>query len=335
MKLLFLASNPKGSADLALEREISVLQKELLRFTGESVSLVFLPDLPAEEFQPVLDSFLPDVLHIVAHSDAEPLQVARADHSKVTLAPQELNSWLSAEHPPKLVYLNSCNSQGFASTLAGLGRVKCTIGSTARILNGTARKAAVNFYRSVANGHSIGAAFEAAKATAQVDAANTVTLTMFGRDAHHECLNPRRALGAKFIREEPTKKQSAAGILPPLMLYDEEYKFRLYVTAAHPNTSQVVFFTDDSSFIDEPTTMENDMSLLVRGAPRDNREFWAHEADNYIWSSDGDHRLFAVGITPSGESFSVAGSLKKAVELHYNLHPDENLPDVQAAVRML
>ena len=155
----------------------------------------------------------------------------------------------------------------------------------------------------------------------------TAALGLTAAETPPEQRSAERRLGAKFLRERNANR--------PLRREGGEYKFRLYVAAAHPNTSQVIFFTDDKSFIGKAHEMEYDLSLLVRGAPDTNGNFWAHKRDSYIWGCDGDHRLYAVGVTSNGESFSVSGSLTDAFRLHYGANPKELLPDVEAAMRII
>ena len=348
MRLLFFASNPSSEVNLTLEHEVSALQRSLLEFCDDTVTLRFLPDLPIEDLDDVLGKWLPDVLHIAAHTkeldngDAAQagteLKLAHADRSAATLKPEQLHSWLSEARPPKLLVINACNSHGFAKELVQLGRVTFAIGSTAPISNETAVRATVTLYRRLARGESLAAAFRAARAAVEVKDDLTVSLELYRstrRDLDPEkfFLVRKRRIGAQFVRED---RGAAVAEFPALAVYDNEFKFRLYVAATHPHTSQVIFFTDDPSFIGKAHMMENDMSLLVRGTPDAYGTFWAHERDSYIWSTDGEHRLFAVGVTPSRESFSVSGSLLAAISLHYDeLYPEEKVADVEEAIRVL
>jgi hypothetical protein len=82
MKVLFLASKPDSDADLNLTREITELQERFWSTSSEPVIFQILPDLKVEEVPEQLGRFLPDVLHISAHSNNELLSLSGADGSR-------------------------------------------------------------------------------------------------------------------------------------------------------------------------------------------------------------------------------------------------------------
>jgi hypothetical protein len=56
---------------------------------------------------------------------------------------------------------------------------------------------------------------------------------------------------------------------------------------------QIIFFTDDESFVNDEDTLEDDLSLIVRTTPV-NGIIWS--PGDFYWHAKGDHRLFAVGV---------------------------------------
>lgn len=90
------------------------------------------------------------------------------------------------------------------------------------------------------------------------------------------------------------------------------------MTGASEATMQIVFCTDDESFIEDPDDLESCLCAVIRtNAIRG--EVWAEEPYNGIY---GDFRLYALGTTSSGRCYSIAGTLVEALVNFYQVYFD-------------
>ena len=322
LKVLFVASNPPDGVTLNLEREITELQRRFADAPGEPVSFTFLPGLRAEDLPGELAKRQPDVLHISAHGTDEQLSLSNEAGKKVALNAQALAAFLPPEHPPRLIYLNACDSQAIAEELKR--HVSMAIGTTAPITNRAARAGAVTFYERILSGSSVGHAFRVVKEMIQMlqdQQASSELHARPGTNPENEVLHRAPRFIADFVGGDPSPRR-------------QEYSVRFGMVGCPANTTQVVFFTDDETFIDEEDDdLQNDLCLVARGTPV-RSVVWVDEADS--WEVTGDFRIFAVGVTGDGHTFSVASTLCEAIETRYMLAPDRNLPaDIAAAVTEL
>jgi hypothetical protein len=102
------------------------------------------------------------------------------------------------------------------------------------------------------------------------------------------------------------------------------YDVRLGILGCPPSTSQVIFFTDDESYATDEETLEEDLCLVVRSTPVRGTLL----APESTWKSEGDHRLFAVGVLTGGGCFSVAGTLCEAIENRYRYAASGQVPPI-------
>lgn len=110
------------------------------------------------------------------------------------------------------------------------------------------------------------------------------------------------------------------------------FDVRLGMTGCPSATAQVIFFTDDGSYIESEDTYEEDLCVLVRDTPVGG-VLWAPEG---AWNAEGDHRLFAVGVLAGGGCYSVAGTLCEAIKNRYLFSPSGAIPAlVSAALKAL
>src|SRR5690242_1267641 len=240
MKAMYVACNPKGAADLTVEREITELQRQFLRATGEPVDFIGFPGLPIEELPLEIGKHQPDILHISAHGDREELALANTDGRPVKITGPMLASFVDIDRPPSLVYLNACNSEAIARAVVQVAPM--AIGTTAPISNRTARASALLFYDRLLNGSTVQKAFEAARSTLEAlqdVKASSMLHCRKGIDANKERLHQIPRIIAHFT-DDRYKPDS-----------DGDFDIELGVAGCPANTSQVVFFTDDESFIDD------------------------------------------------------------------------------------
>jgi hypothetical protein len=296
MKVLFIAS--RNHESLMIEREITLLQQRGLSAVGEDVTFHFLPDISVESLPLELSRHRPDVLHIAAHGSKAGIEFANSSGNLVVLSSANLLSLLHPEHPPKLIYLNDCDSSDFAKQM--IKRSQMAIGSTAPITNRAAMTAAVLFYDRLISGFSVQQAFNAAQAIIQAIHAESASAQLFSRPGvvpDQEWLHHVPRIVAE-LRHSPSTRSRA------------DFKFELGLLGCRHDTVQVVFFTDDEDFIrEDPDTIELDLCLVVRNRPIRGM-IWS----NFDWESTGDVFFYACAATSGGQSYSVSSTLCDAIE---------------------
>lgn len=299
MKLLYIASNPDGSPSLLLEREITEIQRRLGRVvTTQSVEMRFLLDLPIEDIATEISNYRPTILHISAHGDEEELTLANADKQPIHINGPTLTALLSVPNPPKLVYLNACNSVQIAENVAK--SIPLTVGTSAPITNRAARASVVRFYELLFSGHPVQQSFENSRALLEAlsEGKTTTKLVHSGAlDLSLERLVEVLEVVARFgDNEKPDFQPDENGV------FDVEYG----VTGCPSSTSLIQFFTDD-------TDMKNPAMGFVRGPPIRGR-YWIENGAAF-----GDFRIAVSGITGDGRVYAVSSSLCDALQRYYNL----------------
>jgi CHAT domain-containing protein len=294
---------------------ISALTGRFSSVAADPISFAFLPGLKIEDLPAELGRHKPDILHIAAHGDVAFLALADQDGVAIPITGEMLSAFLAPDHLPRLVYLNACNSGEIAQTLIDTGQVAMAIGSTAPITNRSARAAAVAFYERILIGMSAARAFDACQR--MLDAlsqgqASVKLCTASGIDPAKEILHPVPTLIADFQDKNP--KPDADG----------EYGLRVGIQGCPPDTTQVIFFTDDSSFINDEETLEEDLSVVVRTTPVAGT-IWTPED---VWWVEGDHRLVAVGVKAGSGCFVIESTLCRAIEDRYLFSHVGSIPEV-------
>ncbi|WP_246788615.1 CHAT domain-containing protein [Bradyrhizobium sp. CCBAU 53421] len=319
--MLFVASNPSDGVTLNLEREVTELQRRFAEAPGDPVSFTFLPGLRAEDLPAELAKHRPDVLHISAHGSAEQLSLSNEAGKKVALSAEALDAFLPPSYPPRLIYLNACDSEVIARQLTR--SVSMAIGTTAPITNRAARAGAVAFYERILSGSSVGQAFQVVKHMIEMlqdQQSSSEIHARAGVDPNKEVLHRVPRLIADFRGGDPS---STSG----------EFPISFGMVGCPANTVQIIFFTDEQRFVGEKENLESDLCIVARGTPV-RSVMWADESKS--WSVIGDFRVFAVGVTGDGHTFSVASSLGDAIETRYLLGPDKCVPaDIAAAITAL
>jgi hypothetical protein len=313
MKILYIASNPENAVDLNLPREINELQRSATTSPGAPSSFDFLPALKVEDLPGVLRDRIPDILHLAAHGDNSSLSLADEAGNRVALTAEMLVAFLPRELAPRIIYLNACNSHGIAKALVDSGRVDIAIGSTAPITNRTARAAAVAFYEGLLAGETVGVAFAACQSMIRLLAGNKASAKVYtsaGVDLSVEVMHRVPTIVAEFDSGKPKRGK------------DNHYRLNLGLLGCPPTTVQIVFFTNDETFVTDEDTIEEDLCSVLRTAPV-NGAIWME--DEY-WKAEGDYRLFAVGVKADGGHFTVASTLCKALERRYRPLPGARLP---------
>jgi hypothetical protein len=326
MRILLVGSKVQNEVDLNITREITELQRRFSAASADPVEFQVLPDITVESLPGELLKCRPDILHIVSHSNHAELTLSDETDSEVRITARMLGVFLPPEHPPQVVYLNSCDSKEIAQELATISPTTVAIGSTAPITNRLARSSAVAFYERVLAGFKLRVAFDTAKNMLEAVSGSAVSMQMFPDCdwANKKIMNPVPTLIAELCKPTPNKK-------------DGHYKFRLGLSGTPSRTKQVIFFTENEDHIEEYDSLEHELSSLARREAETDGILWSTEKpteDN--WSAAKDHRLLAVGARMQVGCFVIESTLCKALENRYRIVGVDVLPaEVMLAIQAL
>jgi CHAT domain len=315
MKILYIAANPDDQEDVDLGPEVTEIQRRVL--LTPAVEFVVMPGLKFEDLPSVLHQQRPDILHIAAHGEKKNLFLASKDGGSVEVDAKMLLSFLNDISPPRLVYLNACNSGAIAKGL--ISSVPIAIGSTATIEVQAARAAAVSFYERILEGSPVARAFQVCKEMMRGVSQKGADIEIFHNedvDPSKEVLHVGPRFIAEFTREEPRRDK------------EDCYEIRFGVVGCPPGTKQVVFFTDDPESITGSRTLENDLCSVVRDPPRGGL-LWMEKKE--AWDIDGDFRLYAVGAFGEGRAFTLSSMVGDALAERYSLPHGTTAPEHIAA----
>jgi hypothetical protein len=295
MKVLYLASRTDEVTTLELEREITALQRSVHTSLVDAVSFTFLPNVKLEQLAIELVRHRPDVLHISVHGNQSGLWFATEFGKYVELTAGQLIDLLPAEHLPRLILLNACDSEKAAEELSRLPLV--AIGSTAPITNQAAIASGMIMYNRLLNGFTIAAAFRAMDATVSSLARKDTALRLC---CAHPGLEKQALLRVPQVAARLSSERRPVG----------RYGVSAYIglVGCPASTTQVCFFSDDPSFIKEEASLEETQTEVIRDIPRGG-EVWTET----VWTVDGDFRVAACGITGNGDTFSSSTMLSDAL----------------------
>lgn len=308
MKVLYVGSNPENERDLRLEIEITLLQTRLANVGSNEVDFIFLPHITIEQFPIEISRHKPDILHITAHAGDGNLAFSSSDRTSVPLSGDQLAKLLDYDSPPKIVYLNGCNSADIAKQLVPL--IPMAIGTTAPITTKVAQAAVTVFYDRLFQGATVNSAFEAGKALIEAMQLNQVSSVLYAANS---------GLLTKPIYQPPKIiARFADGDCSPGK--DGFFYIQYGIAGCPQNTIQVVFFTDDESFIegDDEDEYASSLCTIARTAPV-RGILWAEEKINIY----GNYRIYASVVTAGGEIFAVSSYLCIAIKDYFKFgNPD-------------
>lgn len=307
MRVLYVACNPDEASELAIEREITELQRSALAGgTTSDVSFLFMPDVSVERLPLELSRYRPDIVHFSAHGTKSGLEFSEQSGENVKLTAKALKQFFNYEKPPRLVYFNACDSANLARDV--LGPVQMAIGTTAPITNKASRESAVLFYDRLLMGMSVHDAFSAGKQMI-------------------ESL-PSKARVTSVLRTLPGVHATSTLFhkVPKIVAWPADNRLRfnkwdcinveVKLVGSPAGTSQVVFFTDDKRFLfTAPKRQESDAAYLARHlcqVVRDTPRGGILETDD-SWPAPEDFRIFACGTTGDGQIFTVQTLISDAM----------------------
>jgi hypothetical protein len=319
VKVLYVGSKADEAHSLNLEREITELQRRFGAARGERVDFSFMPRVLAEELPFEIAKARPDILHLSTHGTRENLALANEAGAEIRITAEALCAYFSPEKPPRLVYLNACDSQDIAKCLAD--RIAMAIGFTAPITNRAARSAAVLFYTHLLEGASVEYAFRAAQKTVEALQSGSTSAVLHSRAE----IDPSK----QFFHRVPKIVARYKGGRPDK--WKGRYPVTVGVAGCPTNTTQVVVSTDDISALPRPKadagppSLESTLCRVGRSRPVDG-VVWLD--DQQSWEVRNDLCLVASIMTSEGGMLAIrATRVAEAIENYYHLAPDGRVPD--------
>lgn len=312
MKVLYVASNPSSQDPPLSDRDITELQRTSQAFTDQT-RFIFLPSVAYQDIEAEIARHKPDILHLAAHGSERSLWLSPGTSAEVEVTADSLKGMLLG-HRPKLIYLNACHSKELAKEL--INEVPYAVGTTNKISNFVARTSSTTFYRCLLRGQALETAFKASSAIAKTLGALTSTETELF------CANPAAAKreyfyrGPRLVAYIPDDKFTSAS---------ERFTVKLGILDADEATTQVVFCTDDDSFITDGGNITSDLCSVERGKTI-NGEIWLETLQNDI---EGDFRFFALCITAGGGCYCLSSTICEALTSFYDskyLAQNRNFP---------
>ncbi|KGO85986.1 hypothetical protein Q765_13055 [Flavobacterium rivuli WB 3.3-2 = DSM 21788] len=163
--ILFLASNPIDQLQLRLDEEARAIA-EMIRKTKhrDSIKLESYWALQTIDLLQALNEHDPTIVHFSGHGSDNDEIVFQTKDGNAKLVSKEaiVQTMMSSSDNIRLVFFNTCYSQNQAEAVAEF--VEATIGMSTSIGDDAARIFSSQFYSSIGFGHSVGKAFQQAKA---------------------------------------------------------------------------------------------------------------------------------------------------------------------------
>jgi hypothetical protein len=312
MKILYIAANPYNQEILDFSPEITEIQRRVLGAT--SVEFVAMPSLKFEDLASTLHQQKPDILHIAAHGNDKALFLANYSNESIQLDADMLNAFFSDVSPPRLVYLNACNSLEIAEKLSRA--IAIAIGSTAPISVKAARATAVSFYERILDGASVDHAFDVCKQVMRGASDDSAEMKIYTRTGVNkaEVLHHEPRFVAEFTKKRPSRDKKDC------------YEIRFGVLKYPLGTRQIVFFTDDPESVNPKQSLQEALCTVVRDMPQQQGLVFAEEA----WDIEGDFRLYAVGVYGDDRTFTLSTMLSDALKARYQVSHPAGIPQVIA-----
>ncbi len=171
--VLFLASNPIDQVQLRLDEEARSIS-EMIRKSKhrESVKLESCWALQPMDLLQALNDFDPAIVHFSGHGSDEDEIVFQSQDGIAKLVSKEaiVQTMMASSENIRLVFFNTCYSRNQAEEVSQF--VDATIGMNTSIGDDAARLFSSQFYSSIGFGHSVGKAFQQAKALLMMEGIN-------------------------------------------------------------------------------------------------------------------------------------------------------------------
>ncbi len=158
--ILFLAASPQNLPLLSLEQEANRVQEAILhRAWSHEFRVVQHWKTAAGDLQKLLHDYRPDIVHFSSHGSPQHEIILEDAQGKPVAAPASTLGKLFALHKANIrcVVLNACYSHVQAAAIAA--HIPCVIGMSDTIADTMAQEFAAAFYRALADGSDLNAAF--------------------------------------------------------------------------------------------------------------------------------------------------------------------------------
>jgi hypothetical protein len=162
--ILLLSANATGQRQLQLDEERRAIDHEVTYSRASGLLDVRTADaLRLDDLQRVLMHHRPVVAHFSGHGHPrEGIQVVDATGSPRSVPPRALSGLFDILRDDlRCVVLNACHTDDQAAAIAE--HVPCVVGMRRQVLDDTAILFATGFYRAIAHGRTIRAAFKLAR----------------------------------------------------------------------------------------------------------------------------------------------------------------------------
>ena len=169
-KILFLAANPSGTTQLALDEECrQITEKIRAAAHRDSLELITRWAVRPEDLLQHLNEHRPHVVHFSGHGTAtEEIVLLDKDRNPKTVpAPALKQLFATLKDNIRVVVLNACFSKQQASAITEV--VDCAIGMNKAIGDDAAIAFAAAFYQAIGFGRSVKVAFESGKSALMLE----------------------------------------------------------------------------------------------------------------------------------------------------------------------
>lgn len=158
LTILLLTAAPTGENPLDLEGEMRAIDEQVRgTLYRDNVHLHSGPGARPDDLLRLISEHRPQVVHFSGHGCPDGI-VLRSDTGDAIVAGAQALQRLFRDRGVKVVVLNSCYSETQAAAIAATGAV--VVGTTDVVDDEAAKRFSAAFYRSLANGYSVGEAFE-------------------------------------------------------------------------------------------------------------------------------------------------------------------------------
>lgn len=170
IRVLFLASNPRDQKQLLLDEEVRAIS-EMVRKSQhrDAVKLESRWAVRPLDLLQALNEVSPRIVHFSGHGSDQDELVFQDDCGESRLISKEaiVQTMAATAGDIQLVFFNTCYSRGQAEAVTR--HVSAAIGMNTTIGDTAARVFAAQFYSSIGFGHSVGRAFEQARASLMLE----------------------------------------------------------------------------------------------------------------------------------------------------------------------
>lgn len=162
-RILVLAASPSNEGAVDIQGELGALTRALEPVRGR-FELISMLGFTGPELTETLRRYTPDIVHVICHGTTKgglvPVQQGSLNAAEIVVR-EVREAFEHADPPPRLVVLHACHSGEVARGLTD--RIDTTIGTNSPIYCVTAVKMTDEFYRALADGYKIHAAYDRAK----------------------------------------------------------------------------------------------------------------------------------------------------------------------------